>query len=318
MSISEFCSEIDIKLYPKQLEILENFYNDHYRIMVAILGRRSGKDLLCLTIALNEACYLLKLDNPLKYYQLRGTSPIHILLVSPSAGHARILFTELKEKMISSDYFRDKIGHMEADKIFLLTPQDKKKQKKLLEDGLDNAAFKIKGSIVVMSAHHNSESLLGKRIFALIFNEATRETFKNVWNALAPSTADFIKNQKIESKIIVISSPRSKYDFLHQLFVSSDSLSVQYPTWDVNIAMSRKMLRDEFVFLSDEEFDMEFGGEFTSNENKTVSLRLLQSTINTLQGIARERAFKQNNEISYTDMIRTAINQYIDSQRIPG
>ena len=78
------------------------------------------------------------------------------------------------------------------------------------------------------------------------------------------------------------------------------------------------MLRDEFAFLSDEEFDMEFGGEFTSNENKTVSLRLLQSTINTLQGIARERAFKQNKEISYTDMIRAAINQYIDSQRIPG
>ncbi len=304
MNVSELCSKINVELYPKQLEILNRFYDNHYRKLVAVLGRRSGKDLLCLTMALHEAEYLIQLSNPLKYYQLHGISPIHILLVSHSADQARILFTELKEKIISSNYFSDKIGHVDSDKIWLLTKQDKQKEKT------------TKGSVVIMSAHHNSKSLLGKRIFALIFNEAMHENFKNTWNALVPSTAEFNKNDKLESKIITISSARSKDDFLHQLFILSDpsSLTVQYPTWDVVPSRSREALRDEFKFMSDEEFDMEFGGKFSSNENKTVSLRLHQSTINTLQSIARKMAFQQDKELSYTDTIRLAINQYIDGK----
>ena len=261
--------------------------NRHNFIANDIILHNSGKDFLTSLMALYEAMRLLEMPggSPFKFYNLAEGNPIFILTVAVSSDQARILFTEIKEKMTSSDYFRDKIGHVEADKISLLTPQDKQKQKKLMEDGLDNAASKIKGSVVIMSGHSNSESLLGKRIYALLLDEVA--SFKStglktsgdrIYSALGPSTADFVRKTGkldeegneiivIDSKIISISSPRSEEGMLFKLYNDTPNvksrLAFKLPTWRVSSLWPESMLRQEYKFMSANDFNMEFGAEFS-------------------------------------------------------
>ena len=152
----------------KMDNVLEKYHSGNlFRELVLVLGRRGSKDFLVSLIALYEVMRLLEIPtgSPFKFYKIAEGNPIFILTVATSSDQAKILFTEIKEKMTSSEYFVDKVGHMESDKIHLLTPEDKAKQIQLENNGFENAASRIKGSVVIMSGHSNSESLLGKRIF---------------------------------------------------------------------------------------------------------------------------------------------------------
>lgn len=324
-NIIEFCESeqylnLSVSLYPMQRIILKTFYKGQpgnedvylteqeiqllfelkldsvlekyhsgvlFRELILVLGRRSGKDFMVSLMALYEVMRLLEMPggSPFKFYNIAEGNPIFILTVAVSSDQARILFTEITEKMTSSTYFRDKIGHTEIDKISLLTPQDVEKQKQLLKDGLDNAASKVKGSVVIMSGHSNSESLLGKRIYALLLDEVAsfkttglKTSGDRIYSALGPSTADFVRKTGkfdeegneiivLDSKIISISSPRSEEGMLFKLYNDTPNtpnrLAFKLPTWKVSKQWPESMLRQEFKFMSVNDFNMEFGAEFS-------------------------------------------------------
>lgn len=275
-------------LFENKLDYVLTKYNSGnlFRELVLVLGRRSGKDFLVSLMALYEAMRLLEMPegSPFKYYKLAEGNPIFILTVAISADQAGILFTEIKAKMMTSEYFQGKIGSVELGKISLMTPEDKEKQEILYSKGLDNAASKIKGSVVIMSGHSNSESLLGKRIYALLLDEVA--SFKSsggktsgdrIYSALGPATSDFLRKIGVDedgeditvrdSKIISISSPRSEEGMLFKLYndaAQTDTrLTFRLPTWKVNLPQKEESLRSEFKFMSVNEFNMEFGAEFS-------------------------------------------------------
>ena len=253
-----------------------------FRELILVLGRRSGKDFLTSLMALYEAMKLLECPNgsPFEYYGLASGNPIYILTIATSSDQARILFTEIKARMQESDYFKGKIGKVEADRLWLLTPEDKKKNKEIIEQGLPAAA--IPGSVVIMSGHSNSEGLLGKRIFCLLLDEVA--SFKTtgsalsgdrIYSALTPATMDFKTPNKTQpdgsimydSKIISISSPRAQEGVLYKLYSEADEtgarLAVRLPTWKVNLNFNEESLRQEFKSMTPVEFQMEFGAEFS-------------------------------------------------------
>lgn len=313
MLIEEFCDKIGLQedgitLFPKQLSILNEFYSG-YRELVAILGRRSGKDFLATIIALKEAHFLLSLNNPFKHYNLSPGNPIYVLLIASSSDQAKILFTECKMRLLSSDLFKDRVLKIEDNKIHLLTDADIKKKKK-------------SASVVIMSTGCGSDSLLGKRIFTLILDEAA--SFKGadrLYSALTPATADFRNSDGgYDSKIVIMTSPRMEDDMVHKLYTEaglcSSRLAVRYPTWEVNTRLSEKSLRNEFRMMNDEEFMSEFGAEFMPFEgNQTVSLRLSSSSINSLKRLARKKAFEDDIDITYNDIVRVAIDDYLMRHR---
>lgn len=256
--------------------------NRHNFIANDIILHNSGKDMMTSLIALYEAMKLLECPggSPFKYYGLAAGNPIYILTIATSSDQAKVLFFEIKERMQRSSYFREKIGKIESDKIWLKTPEDKKHNKELIEQGLPSA--QTPGSIVVMSGHSNSEGLLGKRTFALLLDEVA--SFKTtgsslsgdrIYSALTPSTADFVSQNKkksdgspmYDSKIISISSPRSEEGILYKLYKEAPEanvrLAIRLPTWKVNLKFSEDSLRNEFKFMSQLEFQMEFGAEFS-------------------------------------------------------
>ncbi len=307
VSISDFCKHID--LFPKQKEILESFYGSKCRELVAILGRLSGKDFLASIMALYEAYRLLQIGDPYIHYGLAPGHPIYIMLVSVSADQSKILFQGLKSMLSSCPWLKS--SHVEGDKIYFKIKNNNRSAR-----GSDK--YCQKGSVCIMSCSANSDSILGKAFFALILNEAA--SFKNperIYSALSPSTSGFrVSNaHPLDSHIITFSSPRDSAGIIYNLvsIPHSERMTFQLATWEVNNALSRELLREENNFLSDEEFDCEFGAKFLDSENQTISLRIPSPQIETLKRIARFRSYEEDIDISYIDLIRDCIDGYINN-----
>lgn len=268
--------------------VIEKYESEElFRELVLVLGRRSGKDLMTSLMALYEAMRLLEMPggSPFKtYHSIAPGNPIYILTVATAAGQAKILFNEMKSRMIMSKYFKDKIGAWESDSIWLLTPEDKLNKQKLIEEGLQTASEQEKGTIVIMSGHSNSDSLLGKRYWCIVYDEVA--SYKNtggsssgerLYSALGPGTSDFVRTighdesglpiTQTDSKIISISSPRSESGILFKLHNDAPDtpsrLSFRLPTWKVNLALTERTLRQEHKYMTPTEFSMEFGAEFS-------------------------------------------------------
>lgn len=268
-------------------DVIEKYYsNEKFRELILVLGRRSGKGVMTGLMACYEAMKLLELPggDPFRYYGLESGNPIYILTVAVSSDQARLLFNQVKDSMMKSEYFRTRIGWTEADKIYLKTLSDRRQEQSLLKEGFKAAADRVKGSVVIMSGHSNSESLLGKRYFALLLDEVA--SFKNtggptsgdrIYSALGPGTADFKRIsgytedgtpiQQTESKIISISSPRSEQGMLFRLYSDTSQtagrIAFRLPTWKVNEMFNEDGLRAENKYMSATEFAMEFGAEFS-------------------------------------------------------
>lgn len=301
-TIKNFCDEIcsarNIKMYPVQEDILQQFYAGGYRELVAVLGRRGGKDFLLSLIAVYQTIQLLEIENPFEYYKLAPGNPIYNMAISVSADQARILFCEIKEIVLITDRLKNRI-----DKNGVGTSEIK---------------FKTAGGVpVILSVHScKSESMLGKRIYSLLISDLANDfDGRRLYAALTPATADFInpKTGKLDSKIVTISSPN---DSIHKLYSTADEhdnrLAVKYATWEISEILTEAHLKREFKFMSDEEFAVEFGAEFLPDmKNETVSFRLSGATLSTLKRLSREIAFKEDKDYSYIDLIRSSIRNEI-------
>jgi len=255
----------------------------------------SGKDFIVSIIALYEAMKLLECDggDPYSMYELSSANTINILTVANSKAQSNIAFSEIREKMFHSKYFKDKYikEGISAGSIYLLTPQDKINNKEFKEKGLPQR----KGSVGIIVGHSNSDSLLGMGCIVLILDEVASykttggsSSGDRIYAALTPTVQTYVRKtyvkdekgefvyshgQKIiqeriyDGKIISISSPRAKEGKFYQLFNEAPSVStrlaMRVPTWDVNPQHTRESLRNDNNTMSETEFNMEFGAEFS-------------------------------------------------------
>lgn len=267
-----------------------------FRELVLVWGRRSGKDFIVSIIALYEAMKLLECPggDPYAMYEISSANTINILTVANSKAQANIAFSEIREKMFHSEYFQDKYGKdgIAAGSIYLLTPKDKQDNKEFKEKGLPQK----KGSIGIIVGHSNSDSLLGMGCIVLILDEVASykstggaSSGDRIYAALTPTVqtyvrkeyekdekGNFVQNehgQKIinkrtyDGKIISISSPRAKEGKFYALFESAgdvlNRLAMRVATWNVNPHHTRESLRKDNNTMSETEFNMEFGAEFS-------------------------------------------------------
>jgi hypothetical protein len=285
--------ELELLKKEKMQDVIDKYSSGAlFRELVLVLGRRSGKDFMTGIIAAYEAMRLLECPggNPYRYYDIAEGNPMFILTVANSSDQAKVLFNEIKTHMVTSEYFRDKIGGIESEKICLLTPADKKHNKMMREEGFKETDLS-KGNVVVMSGHSNSDSLLGKGYYILLFDEVASyksntsiQSGERLYSALAPGQVAFKRPildkdgnlqydeqgevvTRLDSKIISISSPRGEEGILFKLYKNAPSvenmLAFRLPTWKVNRGITYQMLRKENQFMNENDFNMEFGAEFS-------------------------------------------------------
>lgn len=265
----------ETKLFPEQEKLLTTFYEGDYTELVGILGRRSGKDLIISLITAYECYRLLELDDPFKHYGLEKGNPIYILLLGPSQDQAKLLFTQVKILLSNSSYFRNKISKIETDRIYLNNSHGEP-------------------SFCVLSASVNSNDLLGRRYFCLMFNEI--DYFKENISEYS-KLCSRLTNFKQDGHIIMMSRPYSEEGILYDLVTtpSTRRLIWKKSTWEINPKITEEKLRAEFKFMSEQDFNNEFGANFrTSDNNTTVSIRLPSSQLET-----RVKAYENDTDISY-------------------
>tara|TARA_Y100000310_G_scaffold333763_1_gene411977 strand:+ start:6807 stop:9950 length:3144 start_codon:yes stop_codon:yes gene_type:complete len=277
-------------------DVLGKYQNGKiFRELVLVWGRRSGKDFISSIIALYEAMKLLEIPggDPRVYYNI-AAADINILTIANSQGQATIAFTEIKAKLLASEYFKDKFvkDGLTSLSISLLTPKDKKENVEAAEQNLNP---RTKGTVVIEVGHSNSATLLGKGCFVLILDEVA--SYKNtggvssgesIYTSMTPTISTYFRKVPIldssgnpmfekngqpacetiiDGKIISISSPKSKEGKLWDLFSQSglydDVLACRIPTWSVVPERTREVLRKAFARMSELDFEMEFGAEFS-------------------------------------------------------
>jgi len=258
-----------------------------FQELVLVWGRRSGKDFVISILALYEALKLIESPggDPHAMYGLSTGAPFTILTIANSSKQAEILFQEIRDKVVKSIYFSDKISPegMLQDTMYIMTPADRKRNEEMTARGLPISP----GSVVIRSGHSNSDSLAGIGCYCLMLDEVGlyRQTpgssgGEAIYRTLAPATSTYVRQEKYideegvererfiyDGKIICISSPRGKEGVFYDLFRTSPTvpqrLSMRLPTWVVNTRQNRDGLRQMFSQMQDEEFEMEFGAEFT-------------------------------------------------------
>jgi len=277
--------------------VLDKYHGDSlFRELVLVWGRRSGKDFIVSIIALYEAMKLLECPggDPYAMYELSSANTINILTVANSKSQANIAFLEIREKLFHSEYFKDKYvkDGIGAGAIYLLTPKDKEDNKEFKAKGLPIK----KGSIGILVGHSNSDSLLGMGCIVLILDEVASykstggsSSGDRIYAALTPTIQTYVRkdyekdengnyvlnehkqriitNRIYDGKTISISSPRAKEGKFYDLFKTAGNvpnrLAMRVSTWGVNPYHTRESLRTENNAMSETEFNMEFGAEFS-------------------------------------------------------
>ncbi len=278
-------------------DLLSKYYGGKiFRDLVLVWGRRSSKDFVCSIIALYEAMKLLecKGGDPYAIYELSDANTINILTIANSKKQAQVAFEEIKTKLLNSNYFRNKYRKegISSGSIYLLTPKDKRDNIKFKEKGLSAK----KGSIGIIVGHSNSDTLLGIGCIVLILDEVASykstggsSSGDRIYTALTPTTKTYVRRiykkdeennnildehgQRIvekriyDGKIISISSPRAKEGKFYEMFRDAGNvfnrLAMRLPTWEVNPTHTRESLRTEETSMSETEFNMEYGAEFS-------------------------------------------------------
>ena len=310
---SEIAIDFDTPIFSSITQIKKNGIKRTYDIQVSdkehlqnfvsngLICHNSGKDFLTSIIALYEAMRLLEVPggNPYKIYNLGSATPFTILTIANAAAQAQILFKEIKDKVLKSDYFKDKVvpEGITSDAIHFLTPADKIHNEELRSKGFAPSL----GSVVVRSGHSNSDSLVGISCYVLLLDEIG--LYKNtggsssgdaIYNSLGPATKTYVRSVPrlnehgkflydengvlltetiYDGKIICLSSPRGKEGIFYNLYSSHEQVShrlvCRAATWQVNPMQTKEGLMAAFPDMPEEKIQMEYAAEFsgTAGEN---------------------------------------------------
>jgi len=275
---------------------LNKYYESNtFRELVLVWGRRAGKDFVGSLIATYEAMKLLECQggDPYAIYGISRAATINILTVATAKDQADTAFKEIKDRILGSRYFKDKMvpEGLETSKIYLLTPSDRIENKDLVKRRLTPK----KGSILIEVGHSNSDSLLGKGVFVLILDEVASykktggsSSGERIYTSMSPSLNTYKRFEKVldgegreiigednepitkivyDSKIISISSPRGEDGIFYDLYKEAPKvesrLACRLPTWAVFEELTEESLRETNSHMTEVQFMMEFGAEFS-------------------------------------------------------
>jgi hypothetical protein len=210
--------------------------------VICMLGKGSGKD-HCARISIAYTAYLLHcLKDPLSYFGKANGVYIDLLNLAVNAQQAqRVFFEPLKNLLLSSPYFNQVGFEPRVSEIFFFSRP-----------------------VRCFSGHSESEGWEGYEVLTIILDEiAAFKTDAEVkGDTRSKGSASAIYNMSKLSvmsrfpevgKVILLSFPRYKGDFIQQRFFSSrekeepKTWSIKAATWEVNPTIKREQLESEYI-----------------------------------------------------------------------
>jgi hypothetical protein len=218
-------------------------YYDKYtqNEVICQLGKGSGKD-HCARITMAYTIYLLHcLRDPLQYFGKANGVYIDLLNLAVNAQQAqRVFFEPFKNLLLASPYFNEVGFEPRVGEIFFFSRP-----------------------IRCFSGHSESEGWEGYEVMVVVLDEISAfKTDSEVKDVRSKGSASAIYNMSKLSvmsrfpeigKVILLSFPRYKGDFIQQRFESArvknepKTWTVKAATWEVNPTIERHQLESEYV-----------------------------------------------------------------------
>lgn len=268
ISISQFAGDrglINTPLWPRQEQILEEFWQGNYSLAVWALGRRSGKTLMAAVTATYAATMLA--DEYKKH--LRPGEAFYIVSVANTLPQARIALQGVKDLIGNSPILRPLISRETADTLELS----------------NGAIFKALPASSRSGRGMACPLLIFDEIAHAIDTEAGNAAGGSLYQALSPSVAQFGNL----GKILLLSSPWVQSGIFWDLFKQAKSGSfphmqqVNFPTWEVNPSISQEWLEQEKA-RDPELFAVEYGANFSQSLAAFVDGALVDVAVNAERG----------------------------------
>ena len=230
-----------VRLYGEEIgrEIYKKYTDNE---VICMLGKGSGKD-HCARISMAYTVYLLHcLRDPLGYYGKAHGVYIDLLNLAVNAQQAqRVFFEPLKNLLLSSPFFNNVGFEPRVSEIFFFSRP-----------------------VRLFSGHSESEGWEGYEVMTVILDEisAFKTDSELKGEIRSKGSASAIYNMSKLSvmsrfpeigKVILLSFPRYKGDFIQQRYFSSreknepKTWSIKAATWEVNPTIKREQLESEYI-----------------------------------------------------------------------
>jgi hypothetical protein len=261
------------KLYPRQKEILREFFDPSkkYNELLLIAGRRSSKTFMTAVIASYLAYLWLEIPDPYALFEgiIDRETPVYIITIATKPKQARILLDEIKAKIRTSPYFKDKI--VKDDNQFELW---------------------LSKNLIIEAVTSNSASEVGKTAIAVLFDEigkygtqqGTRDG-EEVYDTMSKSIGTFGSDRnkfvgrahgdpgldmiiRFFGRLVEISTPMAKQGILWRLYNAAQQVKTmllyQLATWEINPHYPRdsEYMRSEYA-KNPRNFNREYGAQFS-------------------------------------------------------
>ncbi len=210
--------------------------------VICMLGKGSGKD-HCARISMAYTAYLLHcLRDPLNYYGKANGVYIDLLNLAVNAQQAqRVFFEPFKNLLLGSPFFNEVGFEPRVSEIFFFSRP-----------------------VRCFSGHSESEGWEGYEVMTIILDEiaAFKTDVELKGETRSKGSASAIYNMSKLSvmsrfpevgKVILLSFPRYKGDFIQQRYFDSRSKeepktwSIKAATWEVNPTIKREDLQSEYI-----------------------------------------------------------------------
>lgn len=268
ITICQFAADLGLlntPLWPKQAQILEEFWQGKYAIAVWALGRRSGKTLMASVTASYAACMLA--DEYKKH--LRPGERFYIVSVANTIDQAKIALQGVKDLINGSPILKPLIERETTDTLELS----------------NGAVFKALPASSRSGRGMACPLLIFDEIAHAVDTEGGNAAGGSLYQALSPSVAQFGSL----GKILLLSSPWIQQGIFWETFkqASSGNFShmqvVNLPTWEVNPMISQGWLEQEKA-RDPQLFDVEYGANFSQSLSSFIDPGLVDRAVNSDRG----------------------------------
>ena len=241
------------KLWPKQIEIVTEFFRGGYRRFILVAGQRSSKTYIIGSLFAPYEAFKLLIKDYVKTYGLAKDSPVFITMVAASETQIEdTAFYHIRARMINSPFFSYYKPKYKTDSITF--PSTK-----------SNVIIRALASVSVTAAGRTNKAVFMDEVAGMRDTTGPMGGMK-IYDKLDNSTTTF----KSEGHTYIAGSPEAPKDVLMRLHARGlndpGTLALKLPTWELNPDITRESLKH----IEDEDpirFWRDFGADPQSQED---------------------------------------------------
>ncbi len=230
----------------KRVEWLKANGYDHFKEIIAIIGRRGGKNHLGAILLAYQLWKLILLDDPQEYYGVATGKSIYLTVVATAEKQAKIYqFADLINLISEAKCFAPYIADLRDYSFALTTPADKRRIASLNARGIENQ--RLIASVRGIVASSNAAASRGGTVYSVVFDEFAHmvdgtegpRTSYQIYQSISPSLDQFQQ----DALIFIPSSPFAETGMAYELYRNSikmdkagnpefpTMLTIQLPSW---------------------------------------------------------------------------------------